>query len=415
VWVRCVLALIGAALIASATVHADDTLPSVLISRQLSEGEHLSVGDVIRLSASDNGSNVRQFRIAGIYEPTPDPARLGAVIREVQLHLPDLLGLTREPSAPSGSEYVQTINVALVDPNDADAFSRDVRARMPGIDAQPASGAAESTGPFIVLRRFHLAIAIVTIVASTVFLLALTIMLVDERRAAVGVLRLIGLPIRRILLQLFLEGLLIAGCRFGVRPGTLAAVGRDHQPLLPVALRHDAGVRSRHAAGRGGVRGDRDPARCFGYRRRIVGAAAAQWPAAGPSMNAMGFAWRSLVRQPARASLGVLGVAAVGALLFDMLLLSQGLVISMRDLLERTGFDLRVTATDALPGQGPLIPNAVERTQAISQLPSVRSAVALRFANAVVLAGAPRGVYTTFRESPAPAPRIHGRFFAVAT
>ena len=68
-------------------------------------------------------------------------------------------------------------------------------------------------------------------------------------------------------------------------------------------------------------------------------------------MNAMGFAWRSLVRQPARASLGVLGVAAVGALLFDMLLLSNGLVISMRGLLERTGFDLRVTATDSLPGQ----------------------------------------------------------------
>ena len=217
-WVRGVLGLIGAALIASATLQADDTLPPVLISRQLSEGEHLSVGDVIRLSASEDGSNVHQFRVAGVYEPTPDPARLGAVIKEVQLHLPDLLSLTHDPSTPSGSEYVQTINVALVDPHDADAFSRDVRARMPGIDAQPASGAAESTGPFIVLRRFHLAIAIVTIVASTVFLLALTIMLVDERRAAVGVLRLIGLPIRRILLQLFLESVLIAvvGSIFGL-------------------------------------------------------------------------------------------------------------------------------------------------------------------------------------------------------
>jgi putative ABC transport system permease protein len=69
-----------------------------------------------------------------------------------------------------------------------------------------------------VLRRFHLAIAIVTIVASTVFLLALTIMLVDERRATVGVLRLIGLPIRRILVQLFIEGILIAtvGSLFGL-------------------------------------------------------------------------------------------------------------------------------------------------------------------------------------------------------
>jgi putative ABC transport system permease protein len=108
-------------------------------------------------------------------------------------------------------------------------------------------------------------------------------------------------------------------------------------------------------------------------------------------MNAMGFAWRSLVRQPARAILGVLGVAAVGALLFDMLLLSNGLVISMRDLLERTGFDLRVTATDALPGSGPLIPDAVAATTAIAGLPTVRSAVALRFADAVV-DHTPRGV-----------------------
>ena len=114
-------------------------------------------------------------------------------------------------------------------------------------------------------------------------------------------------------------------------------------------------------------------------------------------MNAMGFAWRSLVRQPARASLGVLGVAAVGALLLDMLLLSQGLVISMRGLLERTGFDLRVTATDALPGSGPLIPNAIADARAIAKLPTVRSAIALRFANAVVLNDTPRGLYTSFQ------------------
>jgi putative ABC transport system permease protein len=129
-------------------------------------------------------------------------------------------------------------------------------------------------------------------------------------------------------------------------------------------------------------------------------------------MNAMGFAWRSLVRQPARASLGVLGVAAVGALLFDMLLLSNGLVISMRGLLERTGFDLRVTATDALPGQGPLIQNAVTAAQTISKLPSVRSAIALRFANAVVLGptpeglpNSPRGLYTSFQGVAGPATR----------
>ena len=68
-------------------------------------------------------------------------------------------------------------------------------------------------------------------------------------------------------------------------------------------------------------------------------------------MNAIGFAWRSLVRQPARAALGILGVAAVGALLFDMLLLSRGLIVSMQDLLDRGGWDVRVSAGD-LPGSG---------------------------------------------------------------
>ena len=205
-------------LFAPVKMHAVDDPPSILISRQLSEGDHLTVGDVVRLSRSDDGSDVRAFRIAGIYEPTPDPKRLGVVPREVRLHLPDLLALTREPGVPAGTEHVGNINVALVDPADAQKFSRDVTVRMLGVTALPATGATGSTGPFVVLERFHMAIAMVTIIASTVFLLALTIMLVDERRVTVGVLRLIGLPSRRILVQLFIEGALIAiaGAGFGL-------------------------------------------------------------------------------------------------------------------------------------------------------------------------------------------------------
>ncbi|MBA2603726.1 MAG: ABC transporter permease [Acidobacteria bacterium] len=99
-------------------------------------------------------------------------------------------------------------------------------------------------------------------------------------------------------------------------------------------------------------------------------------------MKALGFAWRSLVRQPARAALGILGVAAVGALLFDMLLLSEGLVTSMRDLLDRTGYDIRVTATEALPGRGPRVTGASGTADALGALPHVRSAIAIRLADA---------------------------------
>ena len=98
-------------------------------------------------------------------------------------------------------------------------------------------------------------------------------------------------------------------------------------------------------------------------------------------MKSLSFAWRSLVRQPARAALGMLGVAAVGALLFDMLLLSQGLVVSMRDLLERSGFDVRVGAADR-PGGGPLMADAVVAAKRIAALPSVRSVLTVRMADA---------------------------------
>lgn len=105
-------------------------------------------------------------------------------------------------------------------------------------------------------------------------------------------------------------------------------------------------------------------------------------------MNALGFAWRSLIRQPARTALGVLGVAAVGALLFDMLMLSDGLVVSMRDMLDRTGFDIRVTATGDVPrSNGARLRGAAEAAHAVAAIPSVRSAVAVRLVEARVERG----------------------------
>jgi putative ABC transport system permease protein len=163
--------------------------------------------------------------VAGIYEPTPDPMRLGAVPREVRLHLTDLLALEHGPATPAGTEHVESINVALRNPDDAQAFAADVNARIPGVFARRTTGASGSGSTFVVLERFHLAIAAVTIVAATVFLLALTIMLVDERRATVGVLRLIGLPARRILVQVLIEGLLIAGA--GALFGLLLALASE--------------------------------------------------------------------------------------------------------------------------------------------------------------------------------------------
>ncbi len=102
-------------------------------------------------------------------------------------------------------------------------------------------------------------------------------------------------------------------------------------------------------------------------------------------MNAFAFALRSLVRQPARAALGIAGVAAVGALLFDMLLLSNGLVISMQQMLDTTGFNLRAGVGTAPPGSGPLIADAGGITERLDALPEVARVTPIRFADGLVM------------------------------
>jgi putative ABC transport system permease protein len=101
-------------------------------------------------------------------------------------------------------------------------------------------------------------------------------------------------------------------------------------------------------------------------------------------MKPVALAWRGLVRQPARAALGIAGIAAVGALLFDMLLLSRGLVISFQDLLDSAGFDARVTATRAMPTAGPPMDSASELIAAIESLPEIEQVVPMIFGSAHV-------------------------------
>jgi putative ABC transport system permease protein len=220
--VRLVFAALASLLwlLAPSVAAQTDQFPTILISRQLATAEGLRVGDSVTLASKPDGSSPRRFRVADIYEPVADPMRLAVKRMETRLHLPDLLALTADPTDPLSTESVTAINVALKDRADADAFARDVSTviPIPQLTTRPAQGGEGSATVFVVLDRFHFAIAIVTVVASTVFLLALMVMLVEERRETVGILRLIGLRKGRILLQVFAEGLLIAaaGAVFGI-------------------------------------------------------------------------------------------------------------------------------------------------------------------------------------------------------
>lgn len=212
----CAMVALLSSVARSDTRTAD--IPEILASRQLMDGQGLRVGDVVALSTETSGTNPHQFRIVGQYEPTPDPMRLGAARLEVRLHLPDVMDLTARQADPLDAETVDAVNVALGNPAEARDVARRLNRSIPGAIAQLTGNDARRAAPFVVLERFHLAIAIVTVIASSVFLLALMLMLVEERRATVGILRLIGFRRARILQHVLAEGvtIAIAGALFGI-------------------------------------------------------------------------------------------------------------------------------------------------------------------------------------------------------
>jgi ABC-type lipoprotein release transport system permease subunit len=212
---------------------------SILVSRQLAERAHLSVGDVVTLGSDPTGTRRADFRIAGIYEPTPDPMRFTAARIEARMHLPDLVDLVSPPADAASRETATAINVRLVDPADRTAFASDVMARAPGIAARSTSRTRDDD-PFAVLDRFHVAISAVTMVGGTAFLLALMVIRAEERRETIGILRLVGISRRTLLASVAVEGVMIAalGAVFGVliAVATEGLVNRIFQARYDTAL-----------------------------------------------------------------------------------------------------------------------------------------------------------------------------------
>ncbi len=107
-------------------------------------------------------------------------------------------------------------------------------------------------------------------------------------------------------------------------------------------------------------------------------------------MRALAFAWRSLARRRGRTMLGILGIAAAGALMFDMLLLSRGLLVSVREMLDSVGFDVRVLASEGLPQSRVPLEHALGAALALASLPEVAAAVPFRIGEAEAAVGGDR-------------------------
>jgi putative ABC transport system permease protein len=178
--------------------------PGIAIERALAERLDLAVGDTVRLGASPD--SIRRLAVvAAIYEPRPDPAEISRQALRVRLHLPDLAGLL------GAADRVDRFGVGLDPGVPVDSAVSLLNQSAFGFRAHPSAAiASESSQTFKVVSRFHRAIAVITIVASAVFLLCIMLLKVEERRMDAAVMRFVGVRRRTIFGALVLEAALIA-------------------------------------------------------------------------------------------------------------------------------------------------------------------------------------------------------------
>ena len=101
-------------------------------------------------------------------------------------------------------------------------------------------------------------------------------------------------------------------------------------------------------------------------------------------MTAFALAWRTARRYRARAVLAIVGVAVIGALNFDMLMLSRGLMLSFADLVNSTGYDIRIAGSTGSPLSRQPIDAATELMKKVAALPEVEAVAAVRTVAAAI-------------------------------
>ena len=201
-----------AVLLAARLTPAAAQVSEIAVERQLARELGLSVGDTLLLGATPD-SVATLVRVAAVYEPRPDPAEIAKRERHVKMHLPDLASLVGLP------DRVDRLSIGLNPGISADSAVAALNRSAFGYRAYATTAiASESSQTFLVVSRFHRAIAVITIVASAVFLLCIMLLKVEERRLDAAVMRFVGVRRRTIFGALLLEAAVVAA--FGSVLGT---------------------------------------------------------------------------------------------------------------------------------------------------------------------------------------------------
>ncbi len=190
------------------------------MSARAAQTAGLRVGDVVEVSADPALGEARRMRVAGILPIKADPVDIGRGTLWVKLHFTDLAGLTGR------DDDADEVILKARSPADANLLRDRLNSMGTSFRAYSSDELAQKTSQtFEVISLFHQAISLITLVAGAVFLLAILLFKVQERRHELGALRLIGIRRRSLLAFLSMEalGIALGGSVLGILLGRLAA------------------------------------------------------------------------------------------------------------------------------------------------------------------------------------------------
>ena len=200
-------------------VAGDRADRTIAIDERLAAAAGLAVGDLVVL-APVAGAPGDTVRIAAITRRSADPSEVARSEFRVRLHLDHLQRLS------AAGDRVGRFAVQSAAGGAPDAVAAAINGTAFGFRAYPAAQVAvETSSTFRVVNRFHRAIGVITIVASAIFLLCITLLKVDERRRDMGALRLLGVSRASVVRAVVLESALISlvGSAMGAAFGYVAS------------------------------------------------------------------------------------------------------------------------------------------------------------------------------------------------
>ncbi len=230
------LVLLPLAMAAPDPPPAGPFLEEVALSRRTAHRLGVRLGDVVEVSADPSMARSRRVRVGAIWDAGEHPADVARGDLEIRFPLSALESLLGRPDA------VDRVVVRLRDAATAPRVRDDLRAFAAGYDVYTTDELVGYTSrTFVVVSRFHRAIALIAVLASGIFLITIMTLKLAEMRREVGALRLLGIGRATIGLTVMAVAAAAAvmGSIIGIGLGAVLvwAINAYYQPLFQTRLR----------------------------------------------------------------------------------------------------------------------------------------------------------------------------------